>query len=126
MENAPLPDPEADEPSLRVRVQLPEAITFPVILVLVLLLQTEIEAEVRVAEGRVFTVIGLLVLLQPVAVSVNVKSEVPAERPVTNPALVIDASNGLLLTHVPPDAGVAFTVLPMQTEDGTDNTGRSW
>jgi len=51
---------------------------------------------------------------QPVTASVNVKEAVPAETPVTTPALVTVATAGLLLTHVPPVVGDKVVVLPTQ------------
>jgi hypothetical protein len=52
MEKVPFPFPLAVAPSLNVIVQFPEAVTFPVILVL-LPLQTAVLVLVMVAVGRV-------------------------------------------------------------------------
>jgi hypothetical protein len=51
---------------------------------------------------------------QPVAVSVHVKVTDPGVRPVINPALLIVATAGLLLAHVPPELGV--TVVDPSTQ----------
>lgn len=59
--------------------------------------------------------------VQPVFVSVNVKVAVPADTPVIRPALVIVATNGLLLTHVPPKDGKIDVLPPIQIEDGPFN-----
>ena len=56
-------------------------------------------------------VIGLVVLLHPVAVCVKVNVAVPAPTPVTIPALVTVALVIALLCHVPPDAGDTLVVL---------------
>jgi len=42
---------------------------------------------------------------------------VPAVSPVINPELLMDATNGLLLTHVPPDPGLAVIVAPAHNVD---------
>ena len=68
-----------------------------------------------VITGSAFTVIEAVVLLQVVVVFVNVKVEVPANNPVTTPALVTEAIVGLLLIQVPPDVGDNVMVLPTQT-----------
>jgi hypothetical protein len=73
--------------------------------------------------GTVFTVTAEVVLLHPVDVSVNVKVALPVAIPVTTPALVIVATEGLLLIHVPPVLGESVIVLPTQTEDGADTLG---
>jgi hypothetical protein len=65
--------------------------------------------------GNALTVIEAVVLLQVVVVFVNVKVEVPANNPVTTPALVTEAIVGLLLIQVPPDVGDNVMVLPTQT-----------
>lgn len=64
-----------------------------------------------------------LVLTQPVAVFVKVSVTVPAERPVTNPALVTVAMALLLVAQVPPEAGVTLVVPPKHTVPGPPNTG---
>ena len=48
-------------------------------------------------------------------VSVNVKVAVPEVSPVTKPLLVILATDGLLLVHVPPIEGKNCVVEPIQT-----------
>ena len=74
--------------------------------------------------GSAFTVTEGVVLLQPVAVEVKVKVTVPAEIPVTNPALLIVATAGALLTHVPPTDGLAVIVAPThKVADGVLTTG---
>jgi hypothetical protein len=50
----------------------------------------------------------------PVTASVKVKVAVPADTPVTRPALVTVATAGLLLTQVPPVVGDKVVVLPTQ------------
>jgi hypothetical protein len=62
--------------------------------------------------GSAFTVTLEVVLLQPVAVEVNVKVTLPADIPVINPALLMVATAGALLTHVPPTPGLAAIVAP--------------
>jgi hypothetical protein len=77
--------------------------------------------------GRSFTVMLAVVLLQPVAVDVNVKVTVPAATVVTNPALSTVATFVSLLVQVPPEFGVRFIVAPTQIlEDGTLITGKSF
>ncbi len=56
--------------------------------------------------------------LHPVFVSVNVNVTVPGDTPVMMPPLVIVATEGLLLTHWPPDVGNIDVVPPLQIEDG--------
>ena len=61
------------------------------------------------------TVSAEVVLLQPVAVLVNVNVTGPAATAVTTPASVTVAKDGLLLTHVPPLVGDNMVeVLPKQ------------
>lgn len=122
--NVPFPEPTAAEPSLRVMVQLPVAVTVPEITVLVLLLHTEVEPDVIAAVGLVCTVTGDVVAEQPVAVSVNSKLVDPFDTPVTTPLLVTVAIEGLLLIHVPPVEGVRVTVFPMHTSEGAVKTGK--
>jgi hypothetical protein len=55
---------------------------------------------------------------QPVFESVKMKVAVPAEIPVTTPALVTVATVGSLLTHVPPVVGDKVVVSPTQTLAG--------
>jgi len=77
--------------------------------------------------GRVFTVTLDVVLLQPVAVSVNVNVTLPAVSPVINPALLMEATAGLLLNHVPPAEGLAVIVEPIHNvDDGVLTTGRAF
>lgn len=56
--------------------------------------------------------------MQPVTLSVYVKVAFPSEIPVMMPLLLIEATAGLLLCHVPPVAGVIAVVLPIQIEPG--------
>ena len=60
---------------------------------------------VIVAVGLALTV-TLIVLEQPVDVSVYVKTEVPAETPVITPALVMVATPVLAEVQIPPEAGL--------------------
>ena len=69
-------------------------------------------AEGVLTTGGAFMVTGAVVALQPFAVDVKVKVALPAETPVINPALVIVAMPGALLTQVPPAPGLAVIVLP--------------
>jgi hypothetical protein len=64
-----------------------------------------------------------LVAEQPVEVLVNVKVTLPAETPVTTPALVTVAIELLLLVHVPPVLGVTLAVLPTHTVVAPPNVG---
>ena len=66
--------------------------------------------------GKVFTVTAVVVLLQLVVDDVKVKVADPAATPVTTPAEVTVATDGLLLTHVPPVVGDKVVVDPMQIE----------
>ena len=66
-----------------------------------------------------------VVLLQPVAVSVNVNVTLPAAIPVTTPPLVTDAFVSSLLTHVPPETGDKVIVLPTHTEEAVLTTGNA-
>jgi hypothetical protein len=61
---------------------------------------------------EVCTVTEDVVLLQVVTASVKVNVMFPVATPVTRPALVTVAINGLLLTHVPPLVGLKVIVLP--------------
>ncbi len=63
--------------------------------------------SVLVAPAQVFafTLIADVVLLHPVDVCVKVNVVLPPLMPVTSPAFVTDATEGLLLTHVPPEVG---------------------
>jgi len=74
-------------------------------------------------DGNAFTVTKAVVLLQPVAVFVKVKLTVPADTPVTTPALVTVATALLLLVHVPPVTGDSVIVFPTHTDDGAVTTG---
>lgn len=67
------------------------------------------------AEREAPTVIGKVGKeAQPVEVFVNVKVAVPADIPVTTPAFVTVATDGLLLVQVPPVAGDKLVVLARQ------------
>ena len=66
--------------------------------------------------GKVFTVTAVVVLLQLVVDEVKVNVADPAATPVTTPAEVTVATDGLLLTHVPPVVGDKVVVDPMQIE----------
>lgn len=69
--------------------------------------------------GLLWTVIGDDAFeLHPVFVSVNVNVTVPGDTPVMMPPSVIVATEGLLLTHWPPDDGKIDVVPPLQMEDG--------
>ena len=82
----------------------------------VIVLPTHTDAP-AVTTGFAFTVTAEVVALQPVDVWVKVNVALPAARPVTTPAFVTDAIEGLLLTHVPPVVGDRVIVLPTHTED---------
>src|SRR5258707_1039088 len=62
--------------------------------------------------GNALIVTADVVLLQVVVVLVKVKVTLPAATPVTTPALVTVANEGLLLTHVPPVVGLNVIVDP--------------
>jgi len=64
------------------------------------------------------TVTEPVVLLQPVVPSVKVKVAEPGVKPVTNPALVTEATVGLLLIQVPPEVGERFVVSSTQIVAG--------
>jgi len=65
--------------------------------------------------GSAFTVTVAVVALQlGAAVLVKVKKAVPPDSPVTRPALVTEATAGLLLTQVPPVDGDKVVVAPAQ------------
>ena len=73
--------------------------------------------------GNTFTIIALVVLVQPVAL-VKVNVAVPAETPVITPAFEIVAIEGLELTHVPAVVGLAVIVAPLHTlESETETIG---
>ncbi len=69
------------------------------------------------------TTVNDLVLVQFVAVSVNVSVTIPALIPVTKPELVTEAIDVLLLDQVPPIDGVTFAVKPLQTLFAPPKTG---
>lgn len=72
-------------------------------------------APVTLTEGRAFTVMGGVAAdAHPVAVFVKVNVAVPAETPVTTPALVTVATELLLLVQVPPVEGDKVVVEPIQ------------
>jgi hypothetical protein len=74
--------------------------------------------------GAAFTATDEVVLLQPVAVSVKVNVTLPANMPVTNPALVTVAMVLSLLAQVPPVVGLKVKVAPTQSVgEGVLTTG---
>ena len=105
MLNEPLPLPVAVAPLFRVNVQLPDATTLPLMVVLPPL-QILASALVICAVGLGSTDTGVVVLLQPEIASVNVNVALPCCNPVTTPALVTEAINALLLVQLPPLLGV--------------------
>jgi hypothetical protein len=82
--------------------------------VVVVMAQIEF-VPVMLTAGRSLTVAVVVVALQPVDVSVYVKVTVPADIPVTTPALLTEATTGLLLAQVPPVVGDKVAVLFTQT-----------
>ena len=66
--------------------------------------------------GVGLTVIALVTPVHPVVPSVKVKVAFPVETPVTTPALLTVATDGLLLVHVPPDEGDKKVLEPTQIE----------
>jgi hypothetical protein len=77
--------------------------------------------------GSALTVTIGVVALQPVNVSVKVKVTVPADMPVINPALLMVATAGTLLTQVPPAPGLAVIVAPTHNvADGVLTTGSAF
>ena len=120
----PLPVPVTVPPLLfKVRVHAPEAVIVPETMVLPPLHMAVLEL-VTAATGRALTVTEDVELLQLVVVCVNVKATEPAATPVTIPALVTVATEELLLTHVPPLAGLKVIVDPAhKLEDGTLTVG---
>src|SRR5258706_5225247 len=74
--------------------------------------------------GSALIVTADVALLQVVAVLVNVKVTLPAATPVTTPAFVTVAREGLLLTHVPPLIGLNVIAEPIhKLDDGTLTVG---
>jgi hypothetical protein len=74
-------------------------------------------APVMLTIGFAFTVNGdVAIELHPVLVNVYVKVAVPAATAVINPALVIVATDVLLLTHVPNVVGLTVVVPPIHSE----------
>ena len=63
--------------------------------------------------GGALIVTADVVAVQPVTVFVNVNVGLPAATPVTRPALVTVANDGLLLNHVPPVVGDKLVVPPI-------------
>jgi hypothetical protein len=59
---------------------------------------------------------GLTDDTQPVPLSVNLKFTFPALTAVISPLLFIVATEGLLLTHTPPDVGDTLDVSPIQSD----------
>lgn len=94
-------------------VQLP-----PVVGVNVVVEFKQIElGPVILTVGKAFTFTAEVVLKHPVDVWVKVKVAIPADKPVTIPPFVTEAIEGLLLTHVPPDAGIKEVVAFTQKEE---------
>lgn len=82
--------------------------------------------EGRLTVGILLTVTVAVVLLNPLEDCVKVKVTVPADTPVTNPALLIEATPASLLTHVPPVVGLSVIVDPTHNlSDGRITVGRS-
>ena len=77
---------------------------------------SQIEFEpVILTVGLGFTVTTFVLFeVHPVEVWVNLKVAVPPPTPVTTPALFTVATEGLLLTHVPPEVGFRVVVVPSQ------------
>lgn len=73
---------------------------------------TIVEPEIAATIGNAFTVIVEVEFEQPVVELVKVNTAVPAETPLTNPALDTVATVLLLLTQVPPVIGVK-TIEPL-------------
>lgn len=66
-----------------------------------------------------------MVAWQPVVESVNVNVTDPTVSGVITPELSIVAIDGSFETHVPPERGVSWTLLPRQTVFGPPKTGTS-
>lgn len=77
---------------------------------------SQIEFEpVILTVGLGFTVTTFVLFeVHPVEVWVKLKVAVPPPTPVTTPALFTVATEGLLLTHVPPVVGLRVVVVPAQ------------
>jgi hypothetical protein len=69
---------------------------------------------VMLTTGNALIVTGNVTAEQPLTPCTNVNVTVPAEIPVTTPALVIVAMAGLLLDHIPPVTGETEEVPPTQ------------
>jgi len=82
--------------------------------------------EGAVTTGFAFTVTEEVVLLHPVDVSVKVNVTMPADTPVTTPALVTVALAVLLLVHVPPVVGDKVIVLPTHTAEPAVTVGNAF
>jgi hypothetical protein len=82
--------------------------------------------ELTVTAGFALMITGVVVLLQPVAVSVKVNVTLPAATPVITPALVTLANSGSLLTHVPPVVGDNVAVLPAHKLAGAVTDGNAF
>jgi hypothetical protein len=68
-----------------------------------------------------------VVVLHPVVDEVNVNVELPTDNPVTRPALLTEATRGLLLTQIPPVVGDREVVVPISMVEFPviSNTGRA-
>lgn len=80
----------------------------------------------RLITGLVSTIIGELGSeTQPLDDCVKIKVAMPVEIPVTKPVLVTEATDGLVLDHIPPVDGVRVLVLPIQRLEAPvmDTTG---
>src|SRR6476469_354055 len=99
-------------------VIVPSAAPLHETLVLAALTVTATAGWVRVTSWQVGSIVNAaVVLLQPVPVTENVNEALPDATPVTTPAFVTVATDGLLLTQAPPVAGVNNeATLPKQSE----------
>jgi hypothetical protein len=68
----------------------------------------------KVMVGTAFIVTAAVVLLQLVVLLVNVNVADPPAKPATDPPLVTEAMEGLLLPQVPPEVGDSVVVFPAQ------------
>jgi hypothetical protein len=90
----------------------------------VMLLPTQTEGSADTT-GRALIVTAEVVLLQPVAVSVNVNVTEPGAIPVMRPALDTVALVGSLLVQVPPDVGDKVPLPLTHTADGAVTVGNA-